>query len=320
MFADAATPSLPWVLLLAGLVTVGAIPLGVHLGFRAPRLGINGSPAALGLDYAAVRIPTVRGRTLSGWLLPAPGARRSVILLHGWGSNAELMLPLALPLHRAGCNLLLFNARNHGSSDGDTFSSLPRFAEDLGQAITWLRAQHPEATAHISVLGHSVGAGAALLEATRNPQVRAVIAIGTFADPDELTERSLARLHLPRLVVNLTKRYVQWIIGHRFADIAPINTICRVACPVLLVHGSHDRTVPITDARRIAAAANGAPVRLYEVPDADHDSVHLVEAHAEVLVRFLDETHRASCGGSDNGAGPDSRPEQPRTDAQPWVA
>ena len=275
------------VLVLLALLAASLIPLGVHLGFRAPRVPATGTPADLGLAFETVRFPTLRGRALSGWLLPASGATQTVIILHGWGSNAELMLPLAQPLHRAGLNVLLFDARNHGASDRDTFSSLPRFAEDLGAAIAWLRRRHPSRSARIMVLGHSVGAGAALFEATRNPCIDAVISIGAFADPAQLTERYLARLHLPRFVVALTKRYVEWVIGYRFAIIAPVNSIRLVPCPVLLVHGDQDRTVPIADARRIAAAADPARVRLLVVAGAGHDSVDKIEAHADELLAFL---------------------------------
>ncbi|MBK5931843.1 alpha/beta hydrolase [Halochromatium salexigens] len=286
MITSIATTTLVTLALLA-VLAASLIPLGVHLGFRAPRVPATRSPAALGLAFETVRILTVRGRTLTGWLLPAADATRTVIILHGWGSNAEQMLPLAQPLHQAEFNVLLFDARNHGASDGDSFSSLPRFAEDLGAAITWLRQQHPSCSTRIAVLGHSVGAGAALFEATRNPHINAVISIGAFADPAQLTERYLARLHLPRFVVELTKRYVEWVIGYRFATIAPVNSIRRVPCPVLLVHGDHDQTVPIEDAKRLAAAADPARVRLFVVAGAGHDSVDKIEAHADALLTFL---------------------------------
>lgn len=274
-------------LALLALLIASLIPLGVHLGFRAPRVPATGSPADLGLAFEPVLIPTVRRRVLAGWLLPAASAPRTVIILHGWGSNAEQMLPLAQPLHQAGLNVLLFDARNHGASDGDTFSSLPRFAEDLGAAISWLQQQHPSRSAWIAVLGHSVGAGAALFEATRNPHIDKVISIGAFADPAQLTERYLARLHLPRFIVELTKRYVEWVIGHRFATIAPVNSIRQAPCPVLLVHGDQDLTVPLEDAKRIAASADPARVRLLVVAGAGHDSVDKVEAHADELLAFL---------------------------------
>lgn len=35
-------------------------------------------------------------------------------------------------------------------------------------------------------------------------------------------------------------RHVQRVIGTTFDDIAPVNTIARVRCPVLVVHGRTD--------------------------------------------------------------------------------
>lgn len=288
---------------LVGVLALGLIPLGVHLGFRAPRVPAKGSPADLGLAFEAVRIPTVRERQLAAWLLPAAGATETLVIVHGWGSNAEQMLPLAQPVHCAGFHVLLFDARNHGASDGDSFSSLPRFAEDLGSALHWLKERHPERSARVLVLGHSVGAGAALFEATRNPRIDAVISIGAFADPAQLTERYLARLRLPGFIVALTKRYVEWVIGERFATIAPVNSIRRVPCPVLLVHGDRDLTVPIEDARRIKAAADPTRVQLLEVPGAGHDSVEQIEVHAARLVDFLESTRSVAAAEASAAVG-----------------
>jgi pimeloyl-ACP methyl ester carboxylesterase len=62
-----------------------------------------------------------------------------VAIMHGWGGNADHMLPFAALLHAAGHATLLLDARNHGSSDSDDFSSMPRFAEAIalpGHALT----------------------------------------------------------------------------------------------------------------------------------------------------------------------------------------
>ncbi len=265
------------------------IPAGVHFGFRAPRIRESGSPADYGLAFEAVRIPTVRGRSLFGWLLPAPGSDRTVVVVHGWGSNAELMLPLAAPLQRAGFNVLLYDARNHGNSDADTFSSLPRFAEDLGKAIAWLKRHHSQRAHRIAVLGHSVGAGAVLFQASRNPDIAAVISIAAFAHPAQVTERYLRRLYLPRPIINLVIRYVEWVIGDRFETIAPINTVRQIVCPILLVHGQDDRTVPVDDGRRILANCRvSSQARLLEIEGAGHDSVDKIEHHVRELLGFLD--------------------------------
>ena len=295
-------------LTLVVLLVLAALPLGVHLGFRAPRIRETGSPADHGLVYEVIWIPTVRGRRLHGWWLPAPGAQGTLVLVHGWGGNAELMLPLAVPLRRAGLNLLLFDARNHGRSDADTFSSLPRFAEDLGAAIAWLKQRHPRRSNRVAVLGHSVGAGAALFAATRNRDIAAVISIAAFAHPAEVTARSLAPLRLPRGVTALVIRYVEWVIGHRFDIIAPVGSIRRVPCPVLLVHGQADTLVPVEDARRIFAQAHQGRTRLLEVPDAGHDSVERIEDHLDALLAFLRET---SVLGPETAATPPSSPSPP---------
>lgn len=274
-------------------LAVALVPAGVHLGFRARRIRETGTPADHGLAFEEVRIPTVRHRTLFGWLLPVPGATPTVVVLHGWGSNAEQMLPIAAPLWRAGLNVLLFDARSHGHSDPDTFASLPRFAEDLGQAIEWLQRHHPQRAERIAVLGHSVGAGAALFQAARNPDIAAVISIAAFAHPAQVTERYLRHLPLSRLLTALVIRYVEWVIGYRFDAIAPLNTVGQIACPVLLVHGTDDRTVPIDDARRILANGRVPQVQLLEIEDAGHDSTDKIERYANALLRFLDASWSA---------------------------
>lgn len=269
------------------MLLTGLFLAALHLGFRAPRIRERGTPGDLGLAYETVRIPTVSGKQLFAWLLPAPGADSSLIILHGWGGNAELMLPMAMPFQRAGINVLLIDARNHGNSDADSFSSLPRFAEDVEHAIDWLRQQHPGRTRRLALLGHSVGAGAILLAASRRHDIDAAISLSAFAHPQWMMRRYLQRFHLPTPLLRFILSYVQWIIGHRFTDIAPLTTVCSIRCPILLVHGRADRTVPVEDARAIVRGCPGARLTLLEIDEAEHDSVDRIEQHGDELVAFL---------------------------------
>jgi pimeloyl-ACP methyl ester carboxylesterase len=269
---------------------IGLFLAALYLNFQAPRVREQGTPGNLGLTYETVHIPTVSGKRLFSWLLPVPDAATSIIILHGWGSNAELMLPMALPFHQAGINVLLIDARNHGNSDaGSSSSSMLSFAEDLGHAIDWLRQHHPARTQRLALLGHSAGAGAALLTASKRGDVAAVISVSSPANPEWMMTRYLRRFHMPDLVMNFILDYVQWIIGGRFDDIAPMNTICKVSCPVLLVHGRADTIVPVEDARAIAKSCPEAQLTLLEIDGAEHDSVDKIEQHAFELVRFLQQ-------------------------------
>jgi len=103
-----------------------------------------------------------------------------------------------------------------------------------------------------------------------------------------VTRRYLRHLHLPHLITILVIRYVEWVIGYRFETIAPVNTVCRIACPVLLVHGRDDHTVPVEDARRIAAQCHAPHVRLLEIAGAGHDSTEQIQRYAGELLRFLE--------------------------------
>ena len=276
-------------LVIAALAAV--FPLIVRIGFRAPRIRERGSPEQLGLTYREVSITTENDKRLFAWFVPPPasGPAPAVAVLHGWGGNAEMMLPLAQPLHRAGYAVLLLDSRNHGRSDSDGFSSLPRFAEDLDRALDWL-AQQPEVdVARMAALGHSVGAAAALLVASRRRDLAAVASIAAFADPESMMRRFLAAHHVPYFPLGrLVLRYVQRAIGHRFSDIAPRNTIRHIRCPVLLVHGSDDATVPVADAMAIYARRPGDQVRLL-ILSGDHDTSREAERHAGELIAFLDQ-------------------------------
>ncbi|ABD86766.1 alpha/beta hydrolase [Rhodopseudomonas palustris] len=267
-------------------------------GLRAPRLPHEHGPADFGLPptcVSEVRIPGPRGRSLFGWMVEPPQAAvrpvPAVVVMHGWGSNAAQMWPVVPPLHEAGYAVLLIDARCHGRSDDEAFTSMPRFAEDIAAGLRWLRGRPGIAPDRIALLGHSVGAAATLLHAARCDDVRAVVSLSAFAHPREVMQRWMAEQHVPYPVIGwYVLRHVQQVIGAKFDDIAPLSTIAAVRCPVLLVHGCGDATVPFSDAERLAAASRRA--RLLSV-DGDHDLRETLAPYAGELVAFLDAACRA---------------------------
>ena len=274
-------------LLVVGL-TLFLFLVALHLGFRAPRTRETKTPVDFGVnDYREVLVPSVAGKKLFSWLLPVENSTEIIIILHGWGGNAELMMPVAMPFYKAGLNVLLIDSRGHGNSDSDTFSSLPRFAEDLGKAIGWIKSEHPSRTEKIALLGHSVGAGAVLLEASRRNDIDAVISVSAFAHPEWMMQRYLKHFHLPGFLIIIVLRYVEWVIGHSYSSFAPLSTVCRIESPVLIVHGKEDTTVPIDDAYTIIEMCPEPHLEIFEVDDAGHESVDKIEEHATFLIDFL---------------------------------
>ena len=262
----------------------------IRASLAAPRVREHGVPD--GLPWREVKIPTLRGKTLFGWFIPAGEGAPALAVLHGWGGNAEMMLPLAGPLHAAGYALLFFDARSHGRSDGDNFASLPRFAEDLESALDWLQARPEVDAARVGVIGHSVGAGAALLLAARRNDLAAVVSLAAFAHPAGIMRRWLESRRIPYWPLGAyILFYIQRVIGHRFDDIAPCHTIRQVACPVLLAHGTADRLVPVSEAQEIHANRRDERVQLLMMPGS-HDEYAETERHIGTVIEFLDAAMR----------------------------
>lgn len=275
---------------LAGLLPLGwLLRRQLHRSLAPERIPEQCSPGDLGLKFREVQIPTRNGKSLFAWFIPAVAQEKApaVAVMHGWGGNAETMLPLASPLRQAGFAVLLFDARCHGRSDDDSFASMPRFAEDLEQAVDWLLRQPEVDPQRIALVGHSVGAGAALLAASRRNDIAAIASLAAFSHPAPMMRRWLATKGIPHLPFGwLILRYVESVIGHRFDDIAPIATIRKLSCPVLLVHGDADPTVPVEEARAIHAARSGEQVEL-RIVAGGHDDYGDLEREMPVLVNFL---------------------------------
>jgi len=138
------------------------------------------------------------------------------------------------------------------------------------------------------VSGDADRADPALLVAARQHELCAVVSLAAFAHPAALMRRWVAALHIPYWPVGAyILAYVQHVIGFRFAAIAPRNTIAQVGCPVLIVHGLDDETVPVGEAHQIYAARASDAVELLLVPGS-HDDYGDADRQIAALLQFLD--------------------------------
>ena len=243
------------------------------------------TPADLGLPEVPIVLSSATGTDLHAWFIPVAGKAPAVVVLHGWGANASLMLPLAPHLYRAGLHALFLDARNHGRSEHDDFVSMPRFAEDLEVALEWLVAH--DAVTSMAIVGHSVGAGAALLVGSRRSDVRAIVSVSVFSHPGEVMAEMPPLNRMPTPMRQGMLRTMERTIGARFDEIAPRHTITRVGAPLLLVHGDADTVVPVDHLEELALQAPEA--RTLVVPGADHGSLEAFEPYVGTILGFLSE-------------------------------
>ena len=273
-----------WAWLPLGIAagTYYATPRILKRAFAPPQRDAENTPRDLGLAAEQIWLTSVNGTRLHGWFIPAETQSPAVVVLHGWGSNAASMLPLAPHLHQAGFHTLFLDARNHGLSEHDRFTSMPRFAEDLDVAVGWLQ-DHPAVTS-VGVIGHSVGAGAAIFSASRSEKLDAIVSVSAPAHPGDMMRTQMAAI--PRPLLNLILGAVQQLIGYQFDSFAPRARIGSVKAPILLVHGAADTVVPIEDLYQLAAAQPNAEVLV--VPDGGHSDLEPFERYVGAITGFFD--------------------------------
>lgn len=277
-----------WILwfVLGSAVYLALGILFTWVAWRNPRVAPRRDPGELGLSFEEVWFPTAGGKRLHGWLtspLGGQGGRSPVILVHGWGRNAERMLPYIRALSPAGFPTLAFDARHHGLSDRDGFASMKKFAEDIRAAADYLESRGEKPP--FAVLGLSIGGSAAIYAASQDSRLQPVVSVGAFAHPrDAMIALGFGRFVFAPIAPILF-RFIEWRVGARLEQLAPEKNIAKVPA-VLLVHGAKDNVVPPSHAQRLLAGANGR-AQLWMVPQRGHSDVHLEPDFFPKVLGFL---------------------------------
>jgi uncharacterized protein len=209
---------------------------------------------------------------LAGWTIHSVHGAPAVVLVHGFKSSREEMLPWARFLHDAGYNVLLFDTRGCGRSGGATVGLGATEPRDISLAVEAARDQF--GTTKVAVFGISLGAGAAILAASTDPNISAVVADSPWTDQDLQLSR-LSFLPIGSLRVPLPPygiAAVNALVGADVTKARPLDAIARIAPrPIFLIHSADDdnATTPVDGTRRLFAAA-GEPKTLWIAPRGGH--------------------------------------------------
>jgi fermentation-respiration switch protein FrsA (DUF1100 family) len=248
------------------------------------------SPAEYGLTFEEVSFPAGDGLTLRGWWIPAAGAERAVVFLHGQAGSMDPDVQYVPALQAAGLSVLMFDFRAHGRSAGRTGTIGYLERQDVRGAVAYLRQK---GITRIGLLGFSMGARVALLAASLCPEVRAVVADG---GPPRMLPAIAARVQergLPRWLgvpsAWLTLAFTSLRVGANLFRYEPIHWMGRVAPrAILFIHGDHDPYIPAAEFEALVAAA-GRPKEVWRVAEAGHRAVDRVypQEYRRRLVDFF---------------------------------
>lgn len=252
------------------------------------------TPADYGMDAQPIAFRARDGVALHGWFAPAPPpSKGTVVFSHGYAGDCSPDLKYVPLFNQSGFNVCLFDYRGHGSSEGH-FTSLVYFERgDLLCALDYLRTRGIE---RVGLMGFSMGGAVSLAAAPLSPMVVAVASDSTFAELSQIISNAARERGMPAILASGLGHLVELLAALRLhanlfsAD--PIRSIGRISPrPVLIMHGTADEAVPVSEAYRLYAAAN-EPKDLWIVPGANHRMIEQV-AGDEYRRRIIDFFDRA---------------------------
>jgi pimeloyl-ACP methyl ester carboxylesterase len=259
---------------LAGVTVPYLMALMYVFRFKIPN--VPDPQLVTGRPYDDVAFKTEDGLTLRGWFFPSqdPRSGRTVLICHGLGLNRSAFLAYLRVGEALRANVLLFDFRGHGDSDGHTVTLGNREKLDVLAAVRYLRTERAEQARELIGLGISMGA-ASLTRAAAcvEPPLDAVILDSGFASVVDLTDNILApfpsglRPWLTAVGIPLASLHA----GCSLPDVRPEEAIGSLRAPVLIIHGNPDELIPTDHARRLFAHA-GSPKELWLAPTEGHCS------------------------------------------------
>lgn len=284
-------------------------------------------PASIPSNGFSLAATLTRPRNVTG-----PARMPAVLLLAGSGADERdgyvggvpVMGQTAGALAEQGFMVLRYDRRGAGQSGGRPESAtLDDYAEDARAAIRWLADRRDVDNRRIAIVGHSEAAWIALLTASRENRVAAVVSIAAPAQTGAELVLEQQRMLLGRLnltpaereeKIALQKRIQEAVLSGRGWDTLPedvrrqadtpwfqsllaydpARVLERVRQPLLFLHGQLDRQIPVENVEKLSELARTAgrsrSVEVVSVRGVNHLLVPAVTGEVSEYGTLADRT------------------------------
>lgn len=210
---------------------------------------------------------------LSAIYLPAEkDEKKTAIVAHGYMGKAEDMAEYAELYHNLGYNVLVPDARGHGSSEGDYIG----FGwDERKDYVKWIQEVLKKTNSDESIVLHGVSMGAATVMMTSGEKlpdnVKAIIEdCGYTSAKDELSYQLKEMFNLPSFpLIPMTSLVTKVRAGYFFGEADAVKQLKKNKTPMLFIHGDKDDFVPFYMLDEVYAATD-APKEKYVVAGAGH--------------------------------------------------
>ena len=235
-------PTLGWMVLLLA-AGYGVLAVGVH--FLSPSLIFPRPPVkyAPGPDYLTLTAPD--GVKLAARHWPNPAAKYTVLYLHGNYEDLGSIGEYIPDFIKEGYAVFAFDYRHYGHSEGEPTEA--NVYTDSRLAYEYVRTKLGVPADRLLVFGYSLGSGPAVELALGQP-VAGLVLQGAYVSMYRVRTR------------------VPVFPGDKFRNLAKVP---QLRCPIMVIHGTADQTVPFWHGERLYAAIAARKTKL-SIPDGPH--------------------------------------------------
>lgn len=205
--------------------------------------------------------------------------KNEVVLLHGWGQNIEMMKPVGDKLKKNN-KIIIIDLPGFGlSSEPDTIWTMYDYADAVKELLDSLKVKNP------ILIGHSFGGKISLIYASKY-KVNKLILFGSpyKKEIQKLSTKTkilkgLKKVPLLNKLEGFAKKHIgstdyknasevmrKILVEHVNLDIT--DDVKKITCPTILVWGTLDKEVPLSEAYELEKLINDSAV--IEYPGCTH--------------------------------------------------
>jgi len=204
-------------------------------------------------------ITTLDSLTLKGkYFQMRDTAQCAIILAHGWTSTWAGMLKYVPALEDCQCDLVFYDHRVHGSSEGEYATGGIKEAQDLLALTQWVKKEKGFTAQQIGWFGASWGGATVLTAGADERDVAFIIADAPFQDwYSAIFERAIRDYGswidwMSPAVMGI----VNWRAGISFEQASAVKAASSIVEPVLLIHSKMDSQTASRQSVNISKALN----------------------------------------------------------------
>ncbi|NMG58018.1 alpha/beta hydrolase [Geitlerinema sp. P-1104] len=220
-------------------------------------------PPSYSDSEAIIKLPIDENIEISAVHLPNEEADYTILYSHGNAEDLGMILPRLADLQSLGFGVFAYDYQGYGTSQGSP--SEYNSYRDINAAYRYLTESLNISPSHIWVYGRSVGSGPSVDLASREAIAALTVESGFIS-----AFRVVTRMRL-----------------FPFDKFDNLSKIPNVYSPVLFIHGTDDRLIPLWHGETLYEAAND-PKKAFWVEGAGHNDLLQVvgDRYRQVLQEF----------------------------------